>query len=183
MSHEEHGCPGPLLPSFSVVFLFPCGWAGDMIAKHRLVLCVHLVWWGGGFVKDVKLQIQKWRGIFQVDFGVVEVHLLNCTKSLIQAKFRLRTASFYRLKFYCPPLIFKGWTLQWCELTRVFLGVSRHSVPLSEKLWKPNRDYIKLTSRKIKNTKTAGAKQLNRRRQTKEPVYEEVLPIPVRKAQ
>ena len=36
---------------------------------------------------------------------------------------------------------------------------------------------------KIKNTKTAGAKQLNRRRESKEPVYEEVLQIPVRNAQ
>lgn len=65
----------------------------------------------------------------------------------------------------------------------MFLGVSRHSVPLSEKLRKLSRDSIKLTSRKIKNTKTVEAKQLNRKRESKERVYEEVLQIPVRKAQ
>ena len=89
---------------------------------------------GGGFVKDGNFQIRKQRGIFQADFGVVKDHLLNCTKSLIQAKFQLRTASFYRLKYDCTPHIFRRWTLRWCELARVFLGVSRPSIPLSEKL-------------------------------------------------
>lgn len=65
----------------------------------------------------------------------------------------------------------------------MFPGVSRHSLPFSEKLRKLSRDYIKLTSRKIKNTKTVEAKQLNRRGESTEPVYEEVLQIPVRKAQ
>lgn len=49
MPHEERGCLGPLLCSFSVAFVFPSGPAGDEIAKHALVLCVHLIgarWWG-----------------------------------------------------------------------------------------------------------------------------------------
>lgn len=87
--------------------------------------------------------------------------------------------NFTVLHLFLRDGLCNGVSLQGC----FWHSVSRHSVPLSEKLWKPSRDYIKLTSRKIKNTKTTGAKQLNRRRETKEPVYEEVLPIPVRKAQ
>lgn len=61
MPHEEHGYLDPLLCSFSV-FLFPTGPAGDVIAKHPLVLCIHLMGQGGGgggFGKDGKLQIQR----------------------------------------------------------------------------------------------------------------------------
>lgn len=45
------------------------------------------MWWGGyEFAKEMQLQIQKWRGIFQADFGVVEDHLLNRTRSLNSGK-------------------------------------------------------------------------------------------------
>lgn len=44
-------------------------------AKHRLVFCAMLMQQGGcGFLMDVQLQIEKWRGIFQNEFVVSESH-------------------------------------------------------------------------------------------------------------
>lgn len=137
------------------------------------ILCVHLVWWGGGgFIKDVTdSEIEQH---FQADFSVIKDHLLNHTRSLIKAKLQLKTSRFFRLKFYCIPLIFKRWPLQhpmslW-GCFWVSWGIQCHFLKSCEIF---SRDYIKLTSRKTNPTKTVGAKQLNRRIESKKPVYEE----------
>lgn len=130
-----------------------------MVAKHHLVLCVFYFSCG-----EVVMNLLRKRNYRFKNEGAFSRLTLVLSRTIdwiapgpsIQAKFQLRTPSFYRLKFYLVLLILKRWTLQWYELTGVFLRVSRHSVPLSEKLQKLSRGYTKLTSRKIKNTKTGG---------------------------
>lgn len=92
-------------------FCFPVH-KGGVIAKPPPVLCVHLMEQGGdGFGKPKGCEIAD--SEIEGHFSRLTDRLLNHIKSLIQAKFQLRTARFCIVRFDHVPLTFKGWALQW----------------------------------------------------------------------
>lgn len=119
-------------------------------AKHRLVFCAMLMHQGGcGFLMDVKLQREKWRGIFQNEFVVNESHYWTAPSPSFRENPISGQHSFTDWSFTVSHLLIRN---QLCngELKRVFLGVSGHLVPHYGKLWKLSRDHIQVTSKKIK---------------------------------